>query len=127
MQIEKAYKLLTSSHETLKIKFDEEVEDWRPDKPPPTTMMSCLAEVLLSQESDFTDDQYQSIFLLVEELLLNYDDEVKNAVATGLLETLVNASNQQIPSKFTFFIGDEAKKYCIAWDDFTGIKTLGLY
>ena len=127
MQIEQAYKLLTSSHEALKIKFDEEVEDWRPDKPPVTTMMSCLAEVLLRQESDFTDDQYQSVFLLIEELFLNYGDDVKNAITTGLLETLVNASDQQKPSRFTSFLGDEAKKYCTAWDDFTGTKTLGLY
>ena len=127
VNIEQAYKLLTGLHKALKIKFDEEIEYWKPDPLLSTVMTGSFGEVLVEQESEFTDEEYRSVFSAVENLLLNYNEEVGTAVATGLLEALIQLSDQRNPARFVYFLGEEAKKYCIAWDEFTGVKTPGLY
>jgi hypothetical protein len=65
------------------------------------------------------------LFALVERLLANGSEEVKNVVATGFLESLVN--QQRLPSELWVpLIGPEARDYLRAWDRFTGAVTRGL-
>lgn len=77
------------------------------------------------------------IYRYVEEIRCSYSDEngdtdefhIDNAACTCFLENLVNhASAGSIEySRFIPYIGDKSKEYCRAWDEFTGVKSPGLW
>ncbi len=64
------------------------------------------------------------IFDLIEHLLKNGEKTVKDVAATCFLENLLNsASTGEIDvMAFAPYVGEEARKYCQAWDDFTGYQ-----
>lgn len=68
------------------------------------------------------------VFDVAERLMVEGDNEVKDAVATCFLENLLNvASAGRIDaSKFVDLLGPESRAYCRAWDEFTGVHTEGL-
>jgi hypothetical protein len=68
------------------------------------------------------------VFDVAERLMVEGDNEVKDAVATCFLENLLNiAGTEQLDaSKFVDLLGPESRAYCKAWDEFTGVYTEGL-
>jgi hypothetical protein len=69
----------------------------------------------------------KEIFCYMEELLVNGDDDVQNAICTCFLENILNVTPEQVdPKQFVSHLGPESRKYCLAWDAFTGVKTEGL-
>ena len=125
---EDARRLLASIHPYFALAQSEVVEEWSPDEPPSVIFMSAVASAIASKISEFSNHDLQTTFGIVERLLVNGNDLVKDAVATGLLETLLAESSAQ---KLDFavlssFLGAESKMYCIAWDRFTGCRTAGL-
>ena len=72
-----------------------------------------------------------TVFNTIESLLTgtNADEEVKNAVCTSFLENLLHYySDGSIPSEsFIPFLGPESREYCKSWEEFTGVKTPGLW
>jgi hypothetical protein len=75
------------------------------------------------------DSQIPKIFSFAEYLMTEGEHEVQEAIATCFLENLINATSwNTIPaSSFVRFLGEESKAYCKAWDEFTGVKTEGLW
>jgi hypothetical protein len=70
----------------------------------------------------------KKIFDFVEFLFINGDQSVRNAIATGFLEYLMNIDPEQIKfSTFVQHLGTNALQYCKAYDKFTGAKTEGLW
>ncbi len=71
----------------------------------------------------------KEIFVLVEFLLQNGDNDVQNAITTVFLESLVNrCENSNISTElFAKYLGKKSIEYCKAWDKFSGTKTKGLY
>ncbi len=74
--------------------------------------------------------ELEEIFSLVEFFLNEGEFSVKAAAATCFLENLINytsagtlASGKLIP----YLIGKKSIEYCKAWDEFTGVKTQGLW
>ena len=66
--------------------------------------------------------------MLVETLLMEAADEVKDAVGTCFLEGLLG---QASGGSFDFckvaeFLGPQARCYCQEWNKFTGVETPGL-
>lgn len=110
-------------------KWNEYLDFWRSEK------MRGLCNDL-GAFSDYVRDLLQKkevedlkeIFDLIEWLLLNGTDEVKDAITTGFLENLLNycSYGSISPKSFVYLLGSESRKYCKAWDEFTGIKTEGL-
>jgi hypothetical protein len=72
-----------------------------------------------------------NLFQSIESLLDDEtsSDEIKDAVCTCFLENLINyASNGRIPYEcFVPFLGSQSRDYCKVWDEFTGVKTPGLW
>ncbi len=69
----------------------------------------------------------EEIFTYIEFLLVNGDEDVQTVVATCFLENILNVTPEQIdPKRFVAYLGIESRKYCRAWDEFTGVKTEGL-
>ena len=70
----------------------------------------------------------KKIFAFAEQLLTRGSSEVANAVATGFLEQIWTAART---GGFDFsevdpYLGSEARRYLVAWDDFNKTKTEGL-
>ncbi|MCP4341392.1 MAG: hypothetical protein GY799_21555 [Desulfobulbaceae bacterium] len=74
------------------------------------------------------NDYLEKIFAVVELLISDGDDSIKDATATCFIETLLNkASSMEVDSgDFVPFLGPESRAYAKAWDKFTGIVTKGL-
>ena len=93
--------------------------------------MSCFSRytIELIKDSKSHDKELKEIFTFIEHLLHEGSKEVKDAAATCFLENLINISSSGRISalKFVHMLGQESKEYCIAWDEFTGVKTEGLY
>lgn len=82
----------------------------------------------LLKENEVNSMQISRIFSFMEYLLVNGDQDVKNGVTTCFLENILNQTPEQIdPNKFVQHLGIESKKYCQAWDEFSGIRTEGLW
>jgi hypothetical protein len=73
-------------------------------------------------------ENLSEIFNLIEQLTVDGDAEVKNAIATCFLENLLNvASTGRVDArKFVNLLGPKSRAYCKAWDEFTGVRTEGL-
>jgi hypothetical protein len=101
---------------------------WQPDGPPLSVVMSEYARTFVENTHLFTTQQIQELFALMEDLLLDADDSVKDAVATGFFEGLLGRASA---GSFDFqavarFLGPTSQSYCQEWDKFTGLKTPGL-
>lgn len=72
--------------------------------------------------------EIRAVFELVENLMVEGDDTVKDAAATCFLENLLNqaSAGNTSSSAFVDLLGPESRAYCKAWDEFTGVQTEGL-
>ena len=104
------------------------LEFWCDDKAGLSNDVSEFSSYLINNLNLISGNKRQEIFLVIEDCLNDGDDRVKDAIATCLLENLLNAvSEKQLASElFIDLLGKESKKYCKSWDDFTGISTPGL-
>lgn len=83
----------------------------------------------LIEQNKINKDDLNKIFNFIEELMEEGTDTVKDAVATCFLENIINATSWgAIPaSSFVPLLGKKSKEFCKAWDEFTGVKTDGLW
>jgi hypothetical protein len=76
------------------------------------------------------EKELEEIFSLVEFFLNEGEFSVKAAAATCFLENLINytSAGRLMPEKLNFYlVGKKSIEYCKAWDEFTGVKTPGLW
>ncbi|MGH2548342.1 MAG: DUF7674 family protein, partial [Thermomicrobiales bacterium] len=76
------------------------------------------------QESDL-----RTVFSEAERLLAEGGEEARTAIATGFLEELSHAdSRNEIDMRAIVpFLGSKSIEYIKAWDEFTGVRTRGLW
>ena len=90
--------------------------------------MSVLSGFVIEQIQQYEYADISAIFDTIEEFLVSGPQELRNAVATCFLESLLNATpNQLEPASFVSLLGPLSQDYCRAWDKFTEVKTLGLW
>jgi hypothetical protein len=90
--------------------------------------MSTLGRVVAVGAQKWSDDDLVRVFVLVESLLGDGEETVKDAVATGFLESLLNesAAGRLDFRRIFAVLGQRAIQYCREWDKFTGFSTPGL-
>jgi hypothetical protein len=116
----------------FKIIWEKEIgETWEGNSPGLSLDMaefSHYIEDLILENNSKNESTIKKAFELAEKFMLEGKNRVQDAVATCFLENLINAvAWEAIPaSSFVHLLGEESRKYCIAWDDFTGVKTEGL-
>lgn len=114
-------KLLINNYENFKNKYDEDLDFWSPEQPPLTLLFSSLGNEFISNFEKINKSHYDEIFLDIEKyLLMNDENEVSNAVATGFLEGIVNLSG---PYKNNWGLIEprllnSSKKYAHTWFNF---------
>jgi hypothetical protein len=84
---------------------------------------------LILRKDNKNEEAIKLAFILIERLMVEGTEEVQTAAATCFLENLINAvSWERISAEsFVHLLGKESKAYCRAWDEFTGVKTEGLW
>ena len=95
-----------------------------------TTLGRYVEDILNSLLSIEKQEEIKEIFLLIEFFMTEGDQDVQGAVATCFLENLINytSAGTLAPEKLIpYLVGKKSIEYCKAWDEFTGVKTPGLW
>jgi len=90
--------------------------------------VSSFARFTIEKTNSKNQELLNTVFAVAEELLIDGDEDVRTAVATCFLENLLNGVSAGTISNSSFlsFLGENSKKHCRKWDEFTGVKTIGL-
>lgn len=90
--------------------------------------MTPFSDFAVNEIKSENFNEIENIFILVEFLMYNGNNSVKDAIATCFLENLLNKDPEKIQFiKFRQYLGKETIAYCRAWDIFTGVITKGLH
>ena len=108
--------------------WEEHVLWWGEDQRGLGNDVAAFSRYIVNLLSSGQDVSWENVCGVIEVLLSRGDQEVRNAMATNCLENVINrVSDGGIDAKpFLARLGKESRKYCIAWDDFTGVRTPGL-
>jgi hypothetical protein len=101
---------------------------WDPDPVPPTIGAGALGRVAVEAVAGLGDAELAAIAAVIEDVLGHGSEEAKDAIATGLLEAAMHATDEQpAGARFLSALGPHAKAYCRAWDEHTGARTPGVH
>ena len=103
--------------------------DWSPESPPDTVAGATLAKAFGLAISDLARSDIEAVGTLVETFLVTGDEDTKDAITTGFLESLLaQASAGTIHFRsIAWMLGPESIRYCREWDKFTGLRTDGVW
>jgi len=109
-------------------KADSIFAHWHPDIPPWTQLLGEFGLTISEMTQGGKFNAVEQALFLVEKLLTSGSSEVRDSIATGLLEAILaeSSAGKLDFQKIVCFMGNKSKDYCRAWDKFTGIKTPGL-
>lgn len=112
--------VFTYHSEHIKNTIDKLIEYWTPEKTPTILLFSIIGKNLANQFDMFNDAEGALLFQHIEDGMQSTDDELATAVATGLIESLVNASdgNDELWRRIEQKLGKESQKHAIAWRNF---------
>jgi len=104
-------------------------KEWEPDELPKTIIFAEIGREFCDSIDSVLSAEHESVLECIEDLMREGCDDVKDAVATGFLEHLLNkaSSGRLYFPTIAPLLGPECVRYCKAWDEFTGIKTPGLW
>jgi hypothetical protein len=103
------------------------IEKWGADEGI-SIQMFPLADYIVDAIKNKNDIKIKKIFDFVEFVLCNGDQSIQDAIATSLLEDLLNRDPKEIQFvTFAKYLGENTIDYCRGWDEFTGVKTKGLW
>jgi len=93
-----------------------------------TQAFHAIGVAIASKRQPISSANKKRLFAFTEQLLKHGSEEVMNAVATSMLEQIWTAAQT---GGFDFseidpYLGPEARRYLVAWDDFTKTQTQGL-
>ena len=124
---ERCTELLLETYPQFQPAFKAHVAAWEGDPRSLCSDFSALGEFVMDEISAGRMAQMPELFELVERLMNQGTKDVQDAVATCFLENLLNSTPHRIPPEsFVLLLGPESRKYCRAWDEFSGVKTPGL-
>lgn len=98
-------------------------------EPGPCASMYPFVDFAAENARQRNSNVLKRIFDVAEYLLVNGNQNVRDAVGPCFLEGIVNwASAGHVTSlDFVEFLGPESIRFIRAWDEFTGVKTEGLW
>ena len=125
--IEAARRMASLSPETQR-RFDTCMSHGWSGREQVTQAFHAIGVAIGSKREPISSANKKQLFAFVEQLLNHGSEEVMNAVATCMLEQIWTAAQT---SGFDFsevdpYLGPEARRYLVAWDDFNKTKTAGL-
>ncbi len=106
--------------ESIKNEVKNCVDYWLPESPPIILLFSRVGKTLAAQLSLLSSSEKQFFFQHIEAGMCSEEDELATAVATGLVESLVTASdeNTELWKEIESNLQPESKKHALAWKNF---------
>lgn len=107
----------------------EDVDDWLQDDGAISLCMvfTSLTNFVLADLAGEHRYNYEKIFALVENYIAGGEQALRNAAATCFIENLQNTSGRMDPGLWVPYAGRQTRKFALAWDEFSGLKTQALY
>ena len=124
--------LLFNAYPETREELIDTVSSWLPRSGliSPHTIMTHLSHRVANNFIKQNYENAEEIFDLVELLIIDGDEDVKNAVCTCFLANLQNiASNENDfdDSHYVSLLRAKSIEFCKHWDEYTGVKTEGLW
>ncbi|MBK7896330.1 MAG: hypothetical protein IPJ90_15935 [Anaerolineaceae bacterium] len=108
--------------------WEKHLAYWEGDERGPCIDISSFSDYVISLIIDEDLSQLPRIFDLMERFIVEGEETVGNVVTTCFLENIINRTGATIdPKSFVHLLGPQSRIYCQAWDEFTGMKTEGLW
>ncbi|OCG76239.1 hypothetical protein A9G42_08345 [Gilliamella sp. Nev6-6] len=105
----------------IEILLNEFEHEWGEDEDPPYIFLFSKVGKVIANNISYCDDKERlEIFSHIESGINSGDEYLSTAVATGLIEALVNTSdgNPELWDRIEDYLGTESKKYALAWKNF---------
>lgn len=112
------------------IRWKEHLKFWEGEEPPFSIEMSEFSSFIAdSLNNNDSNINFHEVFSFIENLIAQGEQEVKDAATTCFLENLLNydSAGRIKASSFIHLLGPRSKEYCKTWDEFTDVKTPGLW
>lgn len=106
--------------EYIKNEINKSVEYWLPEPPPTILLFSLVGRALVNQLSSLSQSDKSTLFQHIEVGMRSDNDRLATAVATGLIESLVTATDEDEPvwKEIEGYLHVESKKHALAWKNF---------
>ncbi|MDQ9129177.1 hypothetical protein RDT67_22420 [Serratia fonticola] len=110
----------TQASEYIKNEVNRCVEYWLPEPPSTILLFSLVGKALVNQLASLNHSEKSALFQHIETGMRSDNDELATAVATGLVESLVTASdeNKSVWKEIEAYLHVESKKHALAWKNF---------
>lgn len=110
----------TLNSEPVKNTVEKLVEYWLPEPAPTIILFSQIGKVLADKLYSLNKAERSLFFKHIELGMCSENDELATAVATGLVESLVTASdeNEELWKEIESCLQPESKKHALAWKKF---------
>lgn len=99
--------------------------DWEGAPAGACTYMTAFSHYVYDLIAGGPREELQAIFAVAETLMVDGDEETQTAAATCFLENLQN--REAPPEHWVHLLGPASQEHCRAWDEFTGVRTPGLW
>jgi hypothetical protein len=104
----------------IKDAVEQCVEYWFPETPPEILLFSKVGRALATQLLMLSTAEKNLFFQYIESGICSENDKLATAVATGLIESMVTASdeNDELWKEMEICLQPESKKHALAWKNF---------
>ena len=104
----------------LKLAHQKMLDEWMPENPPLTILFGALGDQVIENLSGREEAANRRIFQLVETAMASDDEELRTAVATGLIEAVVTKTDgkEALWQYALSLFGDLSKKHAEWWRGF---------
>jgi hypothetical protein len=105
---------------SMRLAFNEAVDEWLTEVPPLTTLFSSIANSFIDEFSLLERDKAMQVFEAIEGMLRGDDEELNIGASTGFLETISAKPNFSKAAKD--MLGERSRASLKEWEGFLGIN-----
>ena len=111
---------LVSDDPPLKEVLDRCLCDWEPEMPPTTILFAKVGNAIGDYLNVCSANQRHKIFTGIEIAMTDPDENLKTAMATGLIESLVTKADKQegLWAQLEQYFGPISKNHALSWRKF---------
>ncbi|MDG0806301.1 hypothetical protein [Pectobacterium brasiliense] len=112
--------VFTQKSEHIKNKVNKSVKYWLPDNSPTILLFSLVGKALVNQLDFLRESDKLEFFQHIETGMLSDNADLSTAVATGIVEGLVTASDEDesMWKRIESYLHTESKKHALSWKFF---------